>query len=156
MKTTQPTSYAKGLLLSTACFVAGLGLWSLLSYLKLFPPSAFPSPQSVAAGLAEEVCTDRLADDIIASLFRVAAGYTLAVVLSVPLGLALGHRPAVRAALLPAVNFFRSLSPLAWIPFAILWFGIGDLPVVFLIFMATFFPLVLAGTADQDRLSRTS
>ncbi len=45
------------------------------------------------------------------------------------------------------INFFRSLSPLAWIPFAILWFGIGDLPTVFLIFMASFFPLVLATVA---------
>jgi NitT/TauT family transport system permease protein len=147
MKTAQPTSFTKAFLLSTACFVAGVGLWLLLSYLKLFPPSSFPSPQSVAAGLGEEVRTGRLADDMVASLFRVAAGYTLAVVLSIPVGLALGHRPAVRAALLPAVNFFRSLSPLAWIPFAILWFGIGDLPVVFLIFMATFFPLVLATLA---------
>jgi len=147
MKTAQPTSYAQAFLLSTACSLAGLGVWSLLSFLELFPPSAFPSPRSVAAGLGEELRTGRLADDLIASLFRVAAGYTLAVVLSVPLGLALGHRPRVRAALLPTINFFRSLSPLAWIPFAILWFGIGDLPVVFLIFMATFFPLVLTTLA---------
>jgi NitT/TauT family transport system permease protein len=49
--------------------------------------------------------------------------------------------------LLPAVNFFRSLSPLAWIPFAILWFGIGDLPSIFLIFMTAFFPMVLATSA---------
>ena len=48
---------------------------------------------------------------------------------------------------MPVVNFFRSLSPLAWIPFAILWFGIGDLPTVFLIFMASFFPVVLATAA---------
>jgi NitT/TauT family transport system permease protein len=147
MKTAQPTSYAQACLLSAACFLAALGLWSLLSYLALFPPSAFPSPRSVALGLGEELRAGRLADDLIASLFRIVIGYTLAVVLSVPLGLALGHRPRVRAALLPAVNFFRSLSPLAWIPFAILWFGIGDLPVMFLIFMATFFPLVLATLA---------
>ena len=45
------------------------------------------------------------------------------------------------------VNFFRSLSPLAWIPFAILWLGIGDPPAIFLIFMASFFPIVLSTTA---------
>ena len=147
MKTAQPTSFARAFLLSTACFLAGVGLWWLLSYLKLFPPSAFPSPRSVAAGLAEEVRTGRLADDMVASLFRVAIGYTLAVVLSIPVGLARGHRTAVRAPLLPAGKFLRTHTPLAWIPFAILWFGIGDLPVVFLIFMATFFPLVLATLA---------
>ena len=48
---------------------------------------------------------------------------------------------------MPGVNFFRGLSPLAWIPFAILWFGIGDAPVVFLIFMPTFFTLTLATAA---------
>jgi NitT/TauT family transport system permease protein len=48
---------------------------------------------------------------------------------------------------LPAINFFRNLSPIAWIPFAILWLGIGDLPVVFLIFMASFFPIMLGTMA---------
>jgi NitT/TauT family transport system permease protein len=147
MKNARPVSYAQASLLSAACLLAGLGLWWLLSRAGLFPPSALPSPAEVAAGLGEEVRTGRLADDLVASLFRVAAGYTLAVVTSIPLGLALGHSPRWRAALLPTVNFFRSLSPLAWIPFAILWFGIGDAPVVFLIFMATFFPLVLATLA---------
>ena len=50
-------------------------------------------------------------------------------------------------ALLPLVNSFRRLSPLAWIPFAILWFGIGDPPAIFLIFMAAFFPIIVSTTA---------
>ena len=76
-----------------------------------------------------------------------ATGFTLAVTLSVPLGLWLAVHPWSRAGLLPAVNFFRSLSPLAWIPFAILWLGIGDTSVIFLIFMSTFFQLTLATIA---------
>ena len=71
----------------------------------------------------------------------------LAVILGVPAGLWLGHHARSRYALLPAINFFRSLSPLAWIPFAILWFGIGDLPAIFLIFMACFFPVVVSTLA---------
>jgi NitT/TauT family transport system permease protein len=59
----------------------------------------------------------------------------------------LGHEARARAAFLPLINFFRNLSPLAWIPFAILWFGIGDLPTIFLIFMAAFFPIVIATIA---------
>ena len=46
-------------------------------------------------------------------------------------------------ALLPIANFFRNLSPLAWIPFAILWFGVGDASTIFLIFLAAFFPVLL-------------
>ena len=67
--------------------------------------------------------------------------------LGVPAGLLLGHSARAREAFLPLVNFFRSLSPLAWIPFAILWLGIGDPPAIFLIFMAAFFPVVLSTSA---------
>lgn len=99
---------------------------------------------AVARGLGEEVRSGRLYNDVVASLFRVTAGFALATVLGIPLGLWLGRRVRARIALLPAINFFRNLSPLAWIPFAILWFGIGDKPAIFLIFMAAFFPIVLA------------
>jgi NitT/TauT family transport system permease protein len=124
-----------------------VALWAALSVLRVFPDSAFPSPQSVVRGFGEEIGAGRLFDDLVASLFRVMTGFALAVALGIPLGLALGHRARARAALLPTVNFFRNLSPLAWIPFAILWFGIGDKPAIFLIFMASFFPLVLATIA---------
>jgi NitT/TauT family transport system permease protein len=121
-----------------------IAIWSLLAWLRLFPDSIFPSPISVAKGFGEEVRSGRLYNDVIASLFRVTAGFALATGAGIPLGLWLGQRARARIALLPAINFFRNLSPLAWIPFAILWFGIGDKPAIFLIFMASFFPIVLA------------
>ena len=93
-------------------------------------------------------------NDIVASLFRVAAGFGLGVALGVPCGLWLGHSHLARAALLPGVNFFRSLSPLAWLGFAILWFGIGDRSSIFLIFLATFFPLVLATLSAVESIPR--
>lgn len=134
-------------LLPVTVALGAIGLWSLLYWLNFFPPSIFPSPGAVFRGFREDLRTGQLVNDTIASLFRVAVGFSLAVTLSVPLGLFLGHKPKVRLAVLPAVNFFRSLSPLAWIPFAILWFGIGDTPAIFLIFLSTFFPLVLATVA---------
>jgi NitT/TauT family transport system permease protein len=138
------SSPIKAHLLQLGVALAFIALWAVLSALRVFPKSAFPSPLDVIYGFREEIVSGRLWNDLVASLFRVSLGFVLAVVLSIPLGLWLGQYGAARAALLPAVNFFRSLSPLAWIPFAILWFGVGDLPVVFLIFMATFFSLVLA------------
>jgi NitT/TauT family transport system permease protein len=130
-----------------AVVLGAVAVWSLLSHLRVYPESAFPSPVEVARGFAEEIRTRRWFDDLVASLFRVSVGFLLAVVSSVPLGLWLGRHVGARHALLPAVNFFRNLSPLAWIPFSILWFGIGDRPAIFLIFMASFFPMVLATTA---------
>src|SRR5262245_13357673 len=131
-------------LLPLLVLLIGLAIWFCLSRLNVFPQSAFPSPVAVAKGFATEVRTGRLFDDLIASLFRVTSGFLLAVLLGLPTGLWLGHHFRSRVALLPAINFFRSLSPLAWIPFAILWFGIGDLPAIFLIFMACFFPIIIA------------
>ncbi|HTE33701.1 MAG TPA: ABC transporter permease [Chryseolinea sp.] len=118
--------------------------WSLISYLNLFPAYAFPSPGSVVMSFREEIVAGRLLNDIVASLWRVAVGFVISVLLGVPLGLWLGQHLKARQAFVPMLNFFRFLSPLAWIPFAILWFHIGDKPAVFLIFMATFFPLALA------------
>ena len=131
-------------LIGPAVFVL---LWGGLSSLELFPPSSFPRPSAVAAGLFHEVWTGRLFDDAIASLYRVLFGFILSAVVGLPVGLLCGHSTFVRDACLPMINFFRSLSPLAWIPFAILWFGIGDPSAVFLIFMASFFPIVLSTTA---------
>src|SRR6266498_3551974 len=134
-------------LLPIVVMIAGIALWAALSALRVFPESAFPSPLAVARGFVEEIKTGRLFNDLVASLFRVTTGFVLAAALGMPLGLVLGSQARARVALLPAVNFFRNLSPLAWIPFAILWFGIGDVPAIFLIFMASFFPIVLATMA---------
>jgi NitT/TauT family transport system permease protein len=144
--TEEPAS-AKTRVLPLVVLLVALFLWSALSLLKVFPESIFPSPLAVARGFGEEVRSGRLVDDLVASLFRVTIGFTLAVFSGLPVGLWLGHHARARTAFLPVINFFRSLSPLAWIPFAILWFGIGDLPTIFLIFMASFFPIVLATIA---------
>jgi len=133
-----------------APYLASLGAltlvaaWGVVAAVGVFPDSLFPTPLAVARALVQELRSGRLVDDSLASLFRVSAGFLLATALGVPVGLLLGHSPRARDAFLPLVNFFRSLSPLAWIPFAILWLGIGDPPAIFLIFMSAFFPIVLS------------
>jgi NitT/TauT family transport system permease protein len=122
-------------------------LWYFISYINLFPGYTLPSPVAVLNSFREEIRAGRLVNDIIASLWRVAVGFVISAMLGIPAGLWLGQHVYARQAFLPMLNFFRFLSPLAWIPFAILWFHIGDKPAFFLIFMATFFPLVLATMA---------
>jgi NitT/TauT family transport system permease protein len=134
-------------LLPLTVLAGALAAWASIAAIGAFPRGHFPSPAQVFRGFLEEIREGRLARDIVASLFRVSAGFALALLLGIPVGLWLGVRAAARAAWLPAINFFRNLSPIAWIPFAILWFGIGDLPVIFLVFMATFFTLALTVTA---------
>ncbi len=122
------------------------GSWYFISAKHIFTDSVFPSPSSVIDAFNEKL-HHRLYDDLIASLYRVSAGFTLSVLLGIPLGLWMGLNPLIRTTLMPAVNFMRSLSPLAWIPFAIMWFGLGDSPSIFLIFMTAFFPIALSTCA---------
>jgi NitT/TauT family transport system permease protein len=124
-----------------------VAIWAGVSALRLFPEALFPEPGAVARGLVAEAASGRLLQDAIASLFRVGSGFLLAIAVGVPAGLLLGHSALARASVLPLVNFFRNLSPLAWIPFAILWLGIGDAPAIFLIFMAGVFPVVVSTAA---------
>ena len=106
-----------------------------------------PSPAAVARGIAELARRGVLLPYIGDSLLRVGTGYALAVAAGVPVGLAMGWWPAVARTLEPVVQVLRPISPLAWIPVAIVLFGIGELATVFLIFLAAVFPIVVA-TAD--------
>ncbi len=142
-------------LLPLALLAALLVIWGTLSAQGVFREySVFPSLPSVVNAFGEEARGNRLTENAVASLFRVGLGFGLAVALSLPLGLAMGHSAWFRATMMPFVNFFRSLSPLAWIPFAVAWFKIGDAPAVFLIFLSTFFPLTLAICASVASIPR--
>ena len=127
--------------------LAILAVWWIASAAGMFPIGTVPAPIEVAKAFGTEIASGRLLDDTIASLYRVAWGFVTATILAVPLGLVVGRQASVRAALLPWINFFRSLSPIAWIPFAIIWFGIGDPPAIFIIFIAVFFQVALATAA---------
>ena len=96
------------------------------------------------AGLA---ASGRLPRDIVASLFRVTWGYLLAVVVGVPAGAALGWSTRSARAFGPLIEVLRPISPLAWIPLAILWLGVGDGAAVFLIFVAAVLPITVAAAA---------
>jgi NitT/TauT family transport system permease protein len=124
-----------------------LAIWWAAYEAGAFPTGTVPSPVDVAGAFRSEIASGRLIDDTIASLYRVAWGFITAVLAGVPLGLVVGRSRRTREALLPWVNFFRSLSPIAWIPFGIIWFGVGDPPAIFIIFLATFFQIILATAA---------
>lgn len=92
----------------------------------------------------DEFASGRVSADVYASVFRHLAGLFLAVIIGTPAGLWLGHVASLRRFLSTPLNFLRSISPLAWIPFAVIWFGLGDPPVVFLVFVGCLFPWIFA------------
>ena len=106
----------------------------------------FPSPSQVVAGASELATNGTLTRDVRDSLARVAEGYLSAVIVGVPIGLLLGWYPLAGKAFHPVIEMLRPISPLAWIPVAIIWFGVGNRAAVFLIFLASLFPIVVAVT----------
>lgn len=134
--------------LVTATFF--LALWHGL--VRLSGSDLFPTPMEVVKGIRELVDKGLLLKYIVASLFRVSWGFGLAVLVGVPLGLILGwFRPAFQA-LNPMIQILRPISPIAWIPVAILWFGIDDTAPVFLIFLASVFPITVSSMAAVQNM----
>jgi NitT/TauT family transport system permease protein len=107
----------------------------------------FPSPLSVYKGLATLFHKHILWADIGDSLRRVALGFGAATLVGVPVGLLLGWYPAVNQVVNPVLQILRPISPIAWIPVAIIFFGVGEKPAVFLIFLSAVFPILVACTS---------
>lgn len=121
--------------------VALLAFWELL--IALHPGQLLPGPLGVLGGLRDLLGHGLLFRYVVASLFRVTWSFGLAMVLAIPLGMWIGWNRRLELAVNPLIQILRPISPLAWIPLAILWFGVGDLSAIFLIFLASFFPLLL-------------
>ena len=112
----------------------------------------FPTPLAVTHGILELVKHGLLLKYIVASLFRVSVGFSLACLVGIPLGLVLGwFRPAFFA-FNPVIQVLRPISPIAWIPVAILWFGVSDLAPIFLIFLASVFPIATSVAAAVQNI----
>ena len=107
----------------------------------------FPTPLQVLAGMADLARRGVLLKYVVASLFRVSTGFLLALAVGIPAGLALGWFPRAFAAFNPAIQVLRPISPIAWIPVAILWFGVTDVAPIFLIFLASLFPITTSTIA---------
>jgi NitT/TauT family transport system permease protein len=136
--------------LPLATAAAFLAIWH--SLVRLSGSDLFPTPMEVVTGIRELIEKGLLLKYIVASLFRVSWGFMLAVLVGVPLGLILGwFRPAYQA-LNPMIQIMRPISPIAWIPVAILWFGIDDTAPIFLIFLASVFPITVSSMAAVQNM----
>jgi NitT/TauT family transport system permease protein len=133
-----------GRLLPLAGLATLVAVWEVA--LRLGGEHLLPSPAAVARALVELGASGLLLKHVVASLFRVTWGYLGAALVAVPSGLLLGWRRRGQQAVGPLLEVLRPISPLAWIPLAILWFGVGDLAAVFIIFLASFLPLAMAAS----------
>lgn len=129
-------------------------IWQLIFTFGNYSEALFPSPKGVTKGFMELVSDGVLFEGIRDSMMRFIIGYLLSVILGITLGLILGWFRKVWGFINPIVQLLRPISPMAWLPFVVLWFGIGDLPAIAIIFIAAFFPILLStvsavGSVDQ-------
>jgi NitT/TauT family transport system permease protein len=137
----QPAKWEKYFwpILTAAVFLAA---WHYA--VRLSGSTTFPSPLDVQKGMTELARKGLLGRYIYDSLRRVGAGYGAAVLLGVPLGLTFGWYPAAARVVNPVIQMLRPISPIAWIPLSIIWFGVGDAAAMYLIFLGAFFPILVS------------
>lgn len=147
-----------------------IAVWQAVASAELVSPLALPSPWAVVVrwweylvplepfdpaqgGRAGWLLSGELIGDAQASLYRVVAGFVIGTALALPLGLSMGASDRAYELMNPLVQVLRPIPPSAYIPLAILWFGLGDPPAVFLIVVGAFFPVLIntiAGVRNLD------
>lgn len=127
-------------------------VWQLV--IAVFRPhvSLLPPPQLAARELWTLFASGELFVHAGTSLARVLSAWCITGAIAIPLGLVMGWSRRMEKIIDPFVELFRPISPLAWIPLAILWFGIGEAGKVFVVCVATFFPTLLSTIAGVKRI----
>jgi len=133
----------KNISIKSIGILAAIALWAFVSALGIFSTSLLPSPWTVFSSFLRLIQNGVLIDHTLSSLGRVFSGFFLAIAIAVPTGLVLGMWDNVRKAVDPVIEVLRPIPPIAIIPLAILWFGIGESSKIFIITYAAFFPIVL-------------
>ncbi len=123
-------------------FAVGVAVWQALSSLNIWPPVLFPSPVQVFWSFVADIKSGELPKALSVSLGSLAYGFLIGAAVALPLGYLMGLNRASRNFFDPLVNLLQAIPGLAWIPFAILWFGLGQGAVVFIIVMSVFFPVL--------------
>jgi len=127
-------------------------IWEMVILTGRYELSLLPSPFKVLEGIGELIRDGTLATNFKVSLLRFLIGYLTASFAGIVLGLILGSYRKIWAFIDPVVQILRPISPIAWFPFIVLWFGIGDLPAVVIIFIASFYPVLLSTISGVNKV----
>ena len=138
-------------LFASAGLISPFLLWAALSASNWVDPLFLPGPLEVFKRLYTWLLEDELLGDTAISMYRVTAGFALSAVFALPLGLLIGAFRPVEALLEPLTDFVRYMPAVAFIPLVMLWFGIGESAKISIIFIGTFFQMVLM-VAENVRL----
>jgi NitT/TauT family transport system permease protein len=140
------------LLIAAASFGLWLAVWWTVSALGLVDPLFLPGPAAVLRRFVSWLWDGDLLDDAGISIFRVTAGFLLSAVMALPLGLVIGAYRPVRAFFEPLLEFARYLPAVAFVPIVLLWTGIGEISKITVIWIGTFFQMVIMISEDVSRV----
>jgi NitT/TauT family transport system permease protein len=140
------------LLIAAASFALGLSLWWAVTAIELIDPLFLPSPGAVVRRFLSWLLAGDLINDAAISIFRVTAGFLLSAVMALPLGLFIGAYRPVRAFFEPLLEFARYLPAVAFVPMVLLWAGIGEGSKIAIIWIGTFFQMVIMLSEDVARV----
>ncbi|WP_087972088.1 ABC transporter permease [Oceanobacillus rekensis] len=132
-----------------------LSLWQFAILVTDIEEALFPPPINVAKAIVSLITDGTLFIHLNVSLMRFLIGYLSAAISAVILGLILGRLQRLWDILDPIVQVLRPVSPIAWSPFIVLWFGIGNAPAIVIIFIAAFFPILLTTVAGVKKVDTT-
>lgn len=133
--------------------------WWVVGHLQWLPAVLLPTPEAVVRKLVllntEGFDDATLFQHLFASLSRIAIAFALAVMTAIPAGLLIATNRIARGALDPLIEFYRPIPPLAYLPLMVIWFGIGELSKVLLIYLTIFAPLAIATASGASRVSKS-
>lgn len=135
-------TFGRDLWLAWAGVLLLLILWQAVATLQLINPAIFPGPLKVARDALTYVPLDRLMQHIWSSLLRIVQGFLIGGILGVAIGVASGWYRWLGSMVRAPIELLRPIPPLAWIPLALIWFGLGESSKVFIISLGAFFPVV--------------
>lgn len=129
--------------LGVLAIIAALLFWQAMATLVVKNPFILPSPVDVINAFIDLLRSNTLLKDIGISLLHFGIGLGSALIIGIPIGMVMGYYRGVDAFLDPLIEIIRPIPPLAWIPFAIVWFGLTNASAGFLIFIGAVFPILI-------------
>lgn len=122
-------------------FIFVIIIWQFIGWLIPTITLILPAPSQIFQAFFRLLIGGELLVNTAVSIFRVSVGFFFALVLAVPLGLLAAYKRSFGYYALPIIEILRPIPPIAWIPIAILIFGLGDPSAYFIVFMGSFFPI---------------
>ncbi|MCL2154110.1 MAG: ABC transporter permease [Leptospirales bacterium] len=141
------------------CAAVGIGaliaVWHAVATLGGYNEHLFPPPLKAFYGVHELMASGMLWNSIGISMLRFFIGYISSAALGMILGMFFGYFEGAWQFVNPVVQILRPISPIAWLPFVVLWFGIGEISAIAIVFIAAFFPVLLNTVSSVSKINKT-